>query len=95
MTNLKEVSVKIYKNQFFEQFNSYRNSNSISSTLANFHHVNVFFEKKISEIKFKFDSISTLFKKMISEVHFNESVNFFSIESIDLNDALKSDVNNH
>ena len=95
LTNLKKISVKIYKNQFFERFNFYRNSNSILSALTNFQHTNVFFEKKISEVEFEFDSISTLFEKTISEIDFNKSVNFFSIESINSNDVLKSDVNDH
>ena len=46
MTNLKEAFVKIYKKQLFERLNLYRNFDSISQTFADFHHENVFFEKK-------------------------------------------------
>ena len=93
MTNLKKASVKIYKKQLFKRLNSYQNSDSISQTFTNFYHANVFFEKKIN--KTEFHSNETLFEKIISETNFNESVNSFSIESIDSNDVLKLDVNDY
>ena len=93
MTNLKKAPIRIYKNQLFERLNSYRNSDSISSVSANFHHANVFFEKKISEVES--NSKNVLFEKTVSEVDFNKSVNSFFIELITSNDVLKSDVNDH
>ena len=93
MTNLKKTSVKIHKKQLFERLNSYRSLNSISQTFTNFHHADVFFEKKIN--KAKFDSDETLFEKIISETDFSESINSFLIESIDSNDVLKLDVSDH
>lgn len=95
MANLEEAPVRIYKGQFFERLSSYRNSNPIPPASADFHHANVFFEKKINEVEPEFDSISTLFGKTVPEVDFSEPVNSFSIESIDPNDALKSDVSDH
>ena len=95
MTNLKKTSIKIYKNQFFERFNLYWNQNSISSVSANFHHANVFFEKKISETKFEFNLNNVLFEKTVFENDFSESVNSFFIESVDSKNVLKFNVNNH
>ena len=95
MTNLKKTSIRVYKNQLFERLNLYRNQNSVSSVSANFHHANVFFEKKINEAKSESNSNDVLFEKTVSENDFNESVNSFFIESIDSNDVLKPDVNDH
>ena len=93
MTNLKEISIKIYKKQLLERLSSYRSSDSISQTFTNFHHADVFFEKKIN--KAEFDLNKTLFEKIVLETDFSESVNSFSIESIDSNDVLKFNVSDH
>ena len=95
MTNLKKTSIKIYKSQFFERFNLYRNQNLTSSVSTNFHHADVFFEKKINKMKFEFNSNDVLFEKTVPENDSNESVNSFFIESINSNDVLKSDVSDH
>ena len=95
MTNLKKASIKIYKNQFLERLNLYRNQNLILSVSADFHHANVFFEKKINEMKSEFNSNDVLFEKTVPENDSSESVNSFFIESVDSNDVLKFDVNDH
>ena len=48
-------------------------------------------------IEFKSESKSkkALFEKTISEIEFQNSVNFLTIESIDSNDVIKPDVNDH
>ena len=96
MTNLKEVSVKIYKKQLLERLSSYH-LDSISQTFTDFHHADVFFEKEIDESEFKleFDSNDVLFEKTVFEFDSNEFVNSFSIESIDSNDVLKLYVSDH
>ena len=45
--------------------------------------------------EFKFKSRKALFEKTVFEIEFQNSVNFFAIESINSNDVIESDVNDH
>ena len=47
------------------------------------------------EFELEFKPKKTLFEKTVSEIEFQNSVNFFAIESIDSNDVIESDVNDH
>ena len=93
MTNLKKASVKIYKNQFWNDLVCIKVRIRFRQFQRIFIMRTCFLKKKINEIKLNLKNV--LFEKTVSEVDFNESVNSFSIGSVDSNDVLKFNVSNH